>query len=198
MTNFSVWSQRRLFCQKPEPTQFGRSRSPRPGVGSGASDFRSRSRPKKVAAPQQWDPDSQKINADLQPWPGRYGEKYEFILFFKSSWCKIANSARNCINSVPPNSSHDLCLLFCINTSSKLTHIMSSLLVAMIPLWHGKIWETFTMICLGWHHILLFFSHNKNLRDTHMRILYGRVRGSGYNARTESNVSLYAQGAQKA
>ena len=101
MTNFSVWSQRRLFCQKPEPTQFGRSRSPRPGVGSGASDFRSRSRPKKVAAPQQWDPDSQKINADLQPWPGRYGEKYEFILFFKSSWCKIANSARNWINSSP-------------------------------------------------------------------------------------------------
>ena len=33
--------------------------------------------------------------------PGWYEERNEFILFFKSSWCKIASAARNWINSVP-------------------------------------------------------------------------------------------------
>ena len=49
--------------------------------------------------------------------PGWYEEKDEFILFFKSSWCKRASAARNLINSlpgsiVPLNSSDDLCLIF--------------------------------------------------------------------------------------
>ena len=33
--------------------------------------------------------------------PGRLEESDEFILFFKSSWCKIARAARNWSNSVP-------------------------------------------------------------------------------------------------
>ena len=40
------------------------------------------------------------------------------ILFFKSSWWKIASAARKWINSVPPNSSDGLCLLFCLYPSS--------------------------------------------------------------------------------
>ena len=44
--------------------------------------------------------------------------KVQLILFFKSSWCKIASAARNKINSAPPSSSADLCLLFCLNPSS--------------------------------------------------------------------------------
>ena len=39
----------------------------------------------------------------------------QIILFFISSWCKAASTARNWINSVLPHSSKNLCLLFCIN-----------------------------------------------------------------------------------
>ena len=42
----------------------------------------------------------------------------QFFLFFKLSKCKIASEAIKWINSVPPNSSNDLCLLFCIYPSS--------------------------------------------------------------------------------
>ena len=41
-----------------------------------------------------------------------------FILFFKSSWCKIASVARNKNQFCLPSSSDDLCLLFCLYPSS--------------------------------------------------------------------------------
>ena len=52
---------------------------------------------------------------------GGYEETDEFILFFKSSWCKTASAARNLINSVPPKQRMRRplpALLFCINPSS--------------------------------------------------------------------------------
>ena len=44
-----------------------------------------------------------------------------FILFFKSSWCKIASVARNKNQFCLPSSSDDLCLLFCLYPSSMYT-----------------------------------------------------------------------------
>ena len=52
--------------------------------------------------------------------PGQHEEKDEFILFFKSSWCKIADAARNFNQFCPPNSSDDFCLLFCLYPSSMM------------------------------------------------------------------------------
>ena len=41
---------------------------------------------------------------DMKEWiwtaPGCYEEKDEFLLFFKLSWCKVANATGNLINSV--------------------------------------------------------------------------------------------------
>ena len=55
-----------------------------------------------------------------------------FILFFKSSWWKIASAARNWIHSVPPNSSDNLYLLFCIYPSSMSNIIETSWLMCDI------------------------------------------------------------------
>ena len=40
------------------------------------------------------------------------------VQIFKLSWCKIASAARIWINSVPPESSNDICLLFYIKHST--------------------------------------------------------------------------------
>ena len=47
-------------------------------------------------------------------------DKLKISLIFSSSWDKIASAARNWSNSIPPRSSDDLCLLFCVKYKSLL------------------------------------------------------------------------------
>ena len=44
------------------------------------------------------------------------------MLLSKSFWCKISSAARRWISSVPPRSTDDLCLCYCINPSSMILH----------------------------------------------------------------------------
>ena len=53
-------------------------------------------------------------------YPFLYIIRVQLILFFISSWCKIASAERN-NQFCPSNSSEELCLLFCLYPSSMCT-----------------------------------------------------------------------------
>ena len=56
----------------------------------------------------------------------------QFILFFKSSWCKNSQLGKEFNKFCPPNSSGDLCLLFCLHSYSMSTVLIKGTFVFRI------------------------------------------------------------------